>query len=101
MFILVSCDEGGTINIKNNYKEDKTVSIYTGRLDGNKLYDPVKHGEIDIPAGETGSINVERSGSLHLWYLGNAKQSGFLILRDNIIKTISLPNGGSVDVSIP
>jgi len=91
---LFSCGEyGGTIIVKNNYSEDKIVTVYSEfSVSGNIFTYKDKYGPQNIIAGGTETFNVK----------SNPKY-GIIWNYDEIdnFKTVELSNGETVEVNIP
>ena len=90
-----SCSEyGGTIAVTNNYIEDKTVTVYTevSTMVIVMSYKD-KYGPIDIPAGETGHINVPSNTTYWVfWKLSDDTDK---------YKTVDVANGDTAHIAIP
>lgn len=94
MSSLISCFEiGGTIIVKNNYSNDKEVTVYSDFSPSSFIFTyKDKYGPITIIAGSTDCFNV------------NSDSTYGIIWRDgsvNKYKKIEVSNGNTVEVTIP
>jgi hypothetical protein len=93
IFIHVSCGEfGGTIIIKNNYSEEKTVRVYSEYSGGIVFSYKKMYGPIVIAPGNTGKLNVDTNSRYGIiWRPSNV----------NSEKVINVSNGETVEINIP
>jgi len=91
---LISCGEhGGIIIVKNNYSEDKTVTVYSEfLLSGLSFTYKDKYGPQVIVAGGTGIFSVKDNTEYGIIW----KHKGY----DNH-KTVEVSNGETIEVKIP
>jgi hypothetical protein len=93
MFLLTSCEFGGTIVVKNNYSTDKDVTVYSGftSVSGPLFKFENEYGPKTIFAHSSENFNVESNTTYGIvWYDGGDKY-----------KTVKVSNGDTVEVSIP
>ena len=94
MVFFMSCDEyGGTIIIKNNYNEDKTVTVYSDFSVSYIIFSyKDAYGPIKITAGSTGNINVKTNTNYGVMW----RDAGI-----DKYKTVKISNGETVEINIP
>jgi len=91
---LVSCDEyGGTIIVKNNYSEDKTVTVYSDFSPSVIIFTYKDiYGPKNIIAGGTANFSVK--SNTHYGVVWNHNKI------DNY-KIVEVSKGGTVEINIP
>jgi len=98
MAFFISCSEsGGTIIIKNNYSEEKTVTVYSDFSITNLSVSSMisykdKYGPNNISADSTGTIIVKNNTHYGIvWHNGDV----------DAYKSVDVANGEIVEVIIP
>jgi hypothetical protein len=94
-FAVTSCGEkGGTLIVKNNYTDDKSVAVYSGySLNGPTLfYYDDKYGPKTIAVGGSASFDVTSDAKYTIvWYASGKDQT----------KTVQVSGGDTVEADIP
>jgi hypothetical protein len=92
--ILISCGEyGGTIVVKNNYPEDKTVTVYSDVTFSGPIFTyKDKYGPKNIITGSTGNFSVDSN-----------THYGIIWSHDGVDKyeVVEVSNGATIKVNIP
>jgi len=91
---LNSCGEcGGTIIVKNNYSEDKIVTVYSKfSVYGIMFSYEDKYGPKNITAGSTASFSVDSNTKYGIVWNHNTVDE---------YTTVEVSNGETVEVNIP